>query len=311
MGRRKLSGPAAKMRGGNAREAPAQGEPGRIDAAPERVEMPRFPLFVSAERPDLLERACTAGADAVVIDFEDSVPPESKAGVRRIPQSALPVQRSIPLYLRINGVGTAWHRDDVAFARVAGFDGVILPKAETAAQVAALRETLGERQRIIALVETVQGLSQVEQIAQIADRLALGSIDLCEDLGCAHTRLALLPLRSRVVQAARLARRPAPLDGVSISIEDAALITDEAMHACELGFGGKCLIHPAQFAPVWAGFQAEPEDLDWARNVIVAEGGRIEIGEEAEPLQSPVASRARRMLNRSKPLPCGSITGSE
>lgn len=303
MGRRDRSLPAAEVCGANALDSLVKGEVARVDILPERGEVPRFPLFVSADRPDLFEKACTAGTDAVVIDFEDSVPPESKAGVRRIPQSALPVQRSVTLYLRINGVGTAWHRDDVAFARVAGFDGVVLPKAETAAQVTALRETLGERQKIIALIETVQGLSQVEEIARAADRLAFGSIDLCEDLGCSHTRLALLPLRSRVVQAARLARRPAPLDGCSVSIEDAALVTDEAMHACEMGFGGKCLIHPCQLAPVLAGFRAEPEDLDWARNVIVAEGGSLEVGDEAEPLQSPVVARARRMLNRGKARP--------
>lgn len=303
MGRCEPPRPAAKMCGANALGSPVHGEVARVDTAPERNVVPSFPLFVSADRPDLFGKACTAGTDAVVIDFEDSVPPESKAGVRRIPQSALPVQHSVMLYLRINGVGTAWHRDDVAFARVAGFNGVVLPKAETAAQVTALREALGERQKIIALIETVQGLSQVEEIAQAADRLAFGSIDLCDDLGCAHTRLAMLPLRSRIVQAARLARRPAPLDGCSVSIEDGALITDEAMHACEMGFGGKCLIHPSQIAPVLAGFQAEPEDLDWARNVIVAEGGCLEPGDEAEPLQSPVVARARRMQNRGKGRP--------
>ena len=259
---------------------------------------PFLPLFVSADRPDLFAGVCTAGADAVVIDFEDSVPPESKALVRRIPQSALPAERPVPIYLRVNAPGTPWYRDDVAFARGAGFEGVVLPKVESAAQLGALREALGERQTIIALIETVPGLARVEEIACAADRIAFGSLDICEDLGCAHTRMALLPLRSRMVQGARLAGRPAPLDGVTVSVVDAALIREEAMHAGELGFGGKCLIHPRQIAPARAGFGTEQPDLDWARNVIAAEAGELTAADEAALMHSPVVARARRLLKR-------------
>ncbi|WP_456202245.1 HpcH/HpaI aldolase/citrate lyase family protein [Limimaricola litoreus] len=259
------------------------------------AETPRFPLFVPADRPDVFAAACEAGADAVVIDLEDSVAPESKAAVRRIPTGALPERRAARLYLRVNGTGTPWHRDDVAFARMSGVDGVVLPKVESAEQVARLRAELGQRQRIVALIETVRGLSCVEEIAQAADRLAFGSIDLSEDMGCAHTRLALLPIRSRIVQAARLAGRPAPLDGVSISADDAAAVTDDALHASELGFGGKCLIHPRQIAPARAGFGTAPQDLDWIRHI-----GAIDGGAPAELVQSPVAVRARRLLARDR-----------
>ncbi len=259
------------------------------------AETPCFPLFVPADRPDVFAAACEAGADAVVIDFEDSVAPDSKAAVRRIPAGALPENRMVMLYLRVNGTGTPWHRDDVAFARISGVDGVVLPKVESAEQVARLRAGLGEGQRIVAMIETARGLSNVEAIAQVADRLALGSIDLSEDMGCAHTRLALLPLRSRMVLAARLSGRPAPLDGVSIGIEDVAAVADDARHASELGFGGKCLIHPRQIAPARAGFGAIPQDLDWIRHLSATDGGVL-----AEPVQSPVAVRARRLLAQSR-----------
>jgi len=259
---------------------------------------PSFPLIVSADRPDLFARACHAGTDAVVIDFEDSVAPESKAAVRRIPASALPADRAVTLMARVNGVGTLWHRDDVAFARAAGFDGVILPKSETPEQIAALRAGLGPGQAVIALIETVLGLSRVEEIARVADRIAFGSLDFAVDLGCAHSRLALLPVRSRIVQAARLAGRPAPLDGVSVSVEDELSVVEDAAHAAELGFGGKFLIHPRQVAPARAGFGAEPQNLDWARNVLIAEGDSAAL--EAEASRSPVATRAQRFLSRGK-----------
>ncbi|MEO1986464.1 MAG: CoA ester lyase [Martelella sp.] len=258
-----------------------------------------FPLFISAARPDAFAAACAAGSDMVVIDLEDSVAPDSKAAVRRIPQSALPKERSVKLYLRVNGVGTVWHRDDVAFARMAGVDGVVLPKSESAAEITALRKALGQGQKVIAQIETMRGLSRVEEIAEAADRLALGSIDLCEDLGCAHTRLALLPLRSRIVQAARLAGAQAPLDGVTISVTDAAAIADDAMHASELGFGGKCLIHPRQLVPARAGFRASPQDLDWAHHALAAEERALPDA-EGEMLRSPVVTRAQRLLMRGQ-----------
>ncbi|MFV0383775.1 HpcH/HpaI aldolase/citrate lyase family protein [Paracoccus sp. (in: a-proteobacteria)] len=258
-----------------------------------------FPLFLSAERPDLFAPACMAGTDTLVVDFEDSVAPDSKAAVRRIPESALPRESTVRIFLRVNGTGTRWHRDDVAFARVAAVDGIFLPKSESAEQIAALRALLGRQQKIVALIETVRGLSHVDEIARAADRLAFGSLDLSEDLGCAHTRLALLPLRSRIVQAARLAGRPAPLDGVTVSVEDEAAIRDDAMHASELGFGGKCLIHAAQLAPARAGFAVPPPDLDWVRNALKAEGAALPEAEGALQ-QSPVAARARRLLLRGK-----------
>jgi len=259
---------------------------------------PSFPLFVPADRPDLFARACHAGTDVVVIDFEDSVAPDSKAAVRRIPASALPAERATKLMARVNGVGTIWHRDDVAFARVAGFEGVILPKSESPEQIATLRAALAPGQVVIALIETVLGLSHVEEIVRAADRIAFGSLDFAEDLGCAHSRLALLPVRSQIVQAARLAGRPAPLDGVSVSIEDAASVAEDAAHAAELGFGGKVLIHPRQVVPARAGFGAELQDIDWARNVLVAEGEPAEI--DGEGGRSPVAARAARFLNRGR-----------
>lgn len=259
---------------------------------------PSFPLFVPADRPDLFARACHAGTDTVVIDFEDSVAPERKAAVRRIPASAMPAERNVTLMARVNGVGTLWHRDDVAFARAARFDGVILPKSEDPKLIADLRAALGAGPSVVALIETVRGLSRVEEIACEADRIAFGSLDFAVDLGCAHSRLALLSARSRIVQAARLAGRPAPLDGVTVSIEDDAAVTEDALHAAELGFGGKFLIHPRQLAPARAGFGAEPQNLDWTRNVLALEGGAS--APDTEASRAPVVTRALRFLNRRR-----------
>lgn len=264
---------------------------------------PSFPLFVPADRPDLFARACQSGTDAIIIDFEDWVPPESKAAVRRIPPNALPAERQVAVLLRLNGIGTPWHRDDLAFAKQAGFDGVLLPKSESGAEIAALRASLGPDQRILAIIETVAGLARATEIAAQADRLIFGSLDLCQDLGCAHDQMVMLPLRSQIVQAARLAQAPAPLDGISVTVEDGEVIAAEARHASEMGFGGKCLIHPQQLAPTRAGFFAERQDLDWTRSVARVEADLAPPSDSLpDRSQSPAALRARRYLARETPI---------
>ncbi|NHF74634.1 HpcH/HpaI aldolase/citrate lyase family protein [Paracoccus xiamenensis] len=259
-----------------------------------------FPLFVPADRPDRFAKACAAAHDSVVIDVEDAVAPESKAAVRRIPEGALPTDRKAQLLLRVNAVGTPWHRDDVGFAVAAGFDGVMLPKVESGQQVADLRAALNPGMVVIALVESALGLSRAEEIAAEADRLAFGSIDFAWDLGCAHARLPLLSARARLVMAARLAGKPAPLDGVTVSTQDATLIASDAQHAAEMGFGGKLLIHPRQVAPALRGFRTDAEQLDWARRVVAASGGGSVPAVDGEMVDAPVVARARRILQRAE-----------
>ncbi|CTQ31273.1 HpcH/HpaI aldolase/citrate lyase family protein [Jannaschia rubra] len=269
----------------------------------ERVAAPLcFPLFVPADRPDRFARACEAGTDCVVIDLEDAVPARSKTAVRRIPHGALPDGRTARLWLRINGCGTPWHTDDVAFARAAEFDGVMLPKTESAAEIDTLRAALAPGRTVVALVETVAGLAAIDAIAAAADRVAFGSIDMAEDMGCAHLRSVLLPVRSAIVRAARLACRPAPIDGVTAEVRDAGAAADDAVHAQEMGFGGKLLIHPAQVEPVRAAFRPAPALVDWACRVVDASADGTTVTVDGAMVDAPLVARARRILDRGREL---------
>lgn len=273
-----------------------------MDVVLDSFETLSFPLFVPADRPDRFAKACEAGTDSVIIDLEDAVAPDLKSSVRRIPRNALPSDRTVTLMLRINAPDTQWYRDDVAFARATDFDAVVLPKAETPEQIAELRAALNPGQKILGLVETVRGVARVKELAEATDRLAFGSIDLSADIGCENTHMALLPIRSQMVQAARLAGRPAPLDGVTTSTRDPEIIAKDARHSHELGFGGKLLIHPGQIEPARGAFRPAREHVDWAERVIAASANGGAALVDGAMVDLPVLKQARRVLDRARAL---------
>lgn len=255
-------------------------------------------LFVPADRPERYAKAEAAGADAVIIDLEDAVAPANKDTAREFLAKALAgrVQGAVPILVRINAIGTPWHDDDLAALASLNISGIVLPKAESVDGLAALRRRMG-RKSIIAIIESALGLAGVEDIASAADRLAFGSIDFSADLGCAHSRDALLLARSRIVLAARLADRPAPIDGVTQLIGDPEEIEADARYGASLGFSGKLLIHPAQIAPARRGMAPSPPDIEWAMKVLSAgsDGGAIAV--DGAMVDAPVLAKARQILN--------------
>ncbi|MCR0981329.1 HpcH/HpaI aldolase/citrate lyase family protein [Roseomonas populi] len=255
------------------------------------------PLFVPGHRPERFAKAAAAGADAVIIDLEDAVPPEEKAAARA--NAAAARLDGIPVYVRINPAGTRWYSEDVAALADADLAGILLPKAESPATIDAMRRLIGVLD-VIPLIESARGLAAVREIAAGgAAALAFGSLDFAADLGCAHTRQALLAARSELVLASRLAGIGAPLDGVTARINEDALAEDDARHAAELGFGGKLVIHPRQVAPVLRGFAPGPGEVEWARRVMDAGGGGA-VSVDGMMIDAPVRMRAERILARAR-----------
>jgi len=254
-------------------------------------------LFVPGDRPARFAKAAASGADAMIIDFEDAVAPENKAVARAgLRAAALPA--GFEVCVRVNAVGTTWHLDDLKALAGVKISAIMLPKAETQADIDAVAAATGVP--VIALIETAIGLAAVRQIARhpAIMRLAFGSIDFCADLGAAHTRDALLAARSELVLASRLANLPPPIDGVTTSITDAALIQNDASYALGLGFGGKLCIHPSQIAAVRAGFAPTDAEMAWAEKILAAaEGGAVSV--DGAMVDAPVRLRARQILARA------------
>ncbi|MBL6750663.1 MAG: hypothetical protein ISP90_09075, partial [Nevskia sp.] len=189
---------------------------------------PIAPLFVPADRPERFAKAAASGADAVILDLEDAVAPAAKAGARA--NLAAHGVAGVPVVIRINAQGTADFAADLAALRGASFDAVMLPKAEDAAQVAALHAGLGRQVTVLALVESARGIAGLAPLlaAPGVAQAAFGSLDFALDLGCTPSWEALLMARSQLVLYSKLAGLAPPLDGVTTSLDDAALVEAEA-----------------------------------------------------------------------------------
>lgn len=271
----------------------------------------RAPLFLPATRLDRLAKAAASGADALIIDLEDAVAASDKDAARqgvlalaaKGPNLGHPTPLP-PLILRINAADTAWYEDDLAAISALPLHAVMLPKAETSASLHCLAGGLNGLISVIALIETTQGLEDARCIAATPgiSRLAFGSIDFCADLGCAHHRDILLPVRLELVMASRLAQKPAPFDGVTTQLDDLALTEADARHARDVGMTGKLCIHPKQISAVYRAFAPSEKDIAWAMRVLsLPDQGAVNM--DGEMVDEPVRIRARAILAQVQTAP--------
>ena len=261
------------------------------------TRQPRSYLFVPGDRPERIAKARASGADAVIVDLEDAVAPAGKVAARDAVAAALDAAQ--PVVLRINGADTAWFADDARLAAHPGVAAVMLPKAASPDQVAALRAASDGRP-VLALVESAAGMAGAAALAATAGvaRLVFGSIDFQLDLDIADDDLALLAFRSQLVLASRLADLPAPVDGVTTALDDASRIEAEARRARSLGFGAKLCIHPKQVSIVNDAFSPSAAELAWAQRVVDAASaaGGAAVAVDGKMVDAPVLARARRLL---------------
>lgn len=260
---------------------------------------PRSYLFVPGNRPERLGKALAAGADAVIADLEDAVPPDEKDAARDAVAAALDPAR--PVWLRINGATTPWHAADRALCRRPELAGIVLPKAEVPDDVVRLHADSGLP--VLVIIESALGLARLDALARATGtaRLAFGSIDLRADLGIPGDEPVVDPLRMKLVLASRLAGLPSPVDGVTLSFDDAAAVERDTRRSAQLGFDGKFCIHPRQIAPVHRGFAPSEAEVAWARRVIAADvkaSGRA-VALDGQMIDRPVVQRARIVLERS------------
>ena len=257
-------------------------------------------LYVPGNRPDRFDKACAAGADAVIIDLEDAVPPAEKPAARAALATWLfPAQ---PVIVRVNAADTEWFEDDLAACDAAGVVGVVLPKAERIGDgVTSLCRRNGLA--LLPLIETAAGMAQAAAVAATpcVQRLMFGTIDFQFELDIDGDGDELLAFRSQLVLASRLAGIQPPVDGPCTSWEDTDLVAADSHRARRLGFGGKLCIHPKQVAFVNTAFSPSESEVAWARRVLDAakRSGGAAVAVEGRMVDRPVILKAERIAREA------------
>jgi citrate lyase subunit beta/citryl-CoA lyase len=278
-----------------------------LNTAP--LALARTFLFVPADRPERHARALAAGAGAVIVDLEDAVAPERKASARdglAASLAALGLDGRGRVLLRINAPGTPWHGDDCAQAAALAAQGlvagIVVPKAERAADLARVAAAVGSGSVLVPLVESAEGLAAADELAAAPQvlRLAFGHLDFQADLGlaCDAGEAELVPVRLALLLASRRAGLAAPIDGVTADWRDTARLAADTARARRGGFGAKLCIHPEQVAPVQAGLGPSADELAWARRVVQAvsaSGGGV-ASLDGRMVDAPVLRLAERLL---------------
>ncbi len=256
------------------------------------IPLYRTLLFAPGSRPELLAKAQTGDADALIFDLEDSVPVNAKDEARRNIATVLAAGLAKPVFLRISNPRAGDASSDIAVLEQASdlshVAGVILPKADTdddvravAALLTAVEEKLGAtagRLAILPLIETCLGLRNTFEMARASSRvcgMALASAeegDFMVDLGGRWTPAsrALAYARSKMVVDARAAGLQWIVDGVFMNLRDTEALRIECEIARELGCVGKMAIHPTQVAVMHEVFSPSKEEIDYATGLVAA-----------------------------------------
>ncbi len=241
----------------------------------------RSVLYMPSSNERALEKAKALACDAIIFDLEDAVAPDAKEAARenacRAVGSGEYGHRF--LLLRVNGIGSPWHDDDIVAASAAGPDAILVPKVNSADEVRSLvaaMEAAGApaTTKLWAMVETPIAMLDCYQIASASDRLeglVMGTNDLNKELGAVFVpgRMPLLTGLGLCLLGARAAGKVI-VDGVYNDVKDPEGFAAECRQGREMGFDGKTLIHPGQVEACNEAFSPSEKDVSDARGLIEA-----------------------------------------
>jgi citrate lyase subunit beta / citryl-CoA lyase len=245
----------------------------------------RSVLYMPGSNARAIEKARTLAADGVILDLEDAVAPDAKEQARKQVTDAVKAGGfgGREVFIRVNGIDTPWHADDLAAAAHAGPDAILIPKVGRVDQVEMIGQRLldmktDHKTRIWAMIETPEAIFNINALAAEArdseTRLAgfvMGTNDLAKE-----TRARLLPGRAPMVSwlatclLAAHAHGIDILDGVYNNLSDAKGFEEECIQARDMGFDGKTLIHPNQIEACNAVFSPGVDEVAHARKLIAA-----------------------------------------
>ena len=273
-------------------------------------------LFLPATAQHLLAKATERGADALVVDLEDSIPLDQKAVARPLARSAVEqlAARGATVVLRVNSDSALWQQD-LHSVDVQHLSALMLPKVETPQQLAEFANAVaslaslassgeGPTPPIAALIETPRGVLAAAQIAAHPALCALGfgAEDYAGALGVPAEPLALAwPAQQVVTCAHAYGLQSWGLAASIAEVDDLQSFEQSVRHARAMGFTGSVCIHPRQVPVVNSGFSPSAAEREWAQSVVSADEAARQAGLGAvllngRMIDKPIVDRARRWL---------------
>ncbi len=267
-------------------------------------------LFVPGDRPDRMTKALAVGADALILDLEDSVAPAAKPAARIAVAAFLAQPRAMPLFVRINPLDTPLADDDLAAVLPGNPNGIMLPKAQGAATLAALDARLSGDTAILPIAtETPAAIFALGTYGGVTRRLCgltWGAEDLPAAIGAATSREAdgsyTAPYqlaRSLTLFGAHAADVPA-IETVYPDFRDLDGLGAYAARGRRDGFTGMMAIHPAQVPVINTAFSPTPDDIAAAQAVVdlfAANPGAGALALDGRMVDAPHLKAARRVLS--------------
>lgn len=273
---------------------------------------PRSWLFVPADSEKKIDKALSTEADAIIFDLEDSVVPERKAHARKLLKSLLPRSGGPQWWVRINPLGSEFHKDDLQLIGIADMHGIVLPKAESGADIIRLAHRTGNIPVHAIVTETpasLFGLLSYRDPKSPLAAMSWGAEDLSAALGASSKldeagELAFTyKLARSLCLAGAVAAGVQPVDGVFQDFRDEDGLRAEAEAARRDGFTGKLTIHPAQVPVINAAFTPSDSEIHHAVEVIAAfeahpEAGTVSVG--GKMVDRPHLMQAKRVVERAQ-----------
>ena len=281
----------------------------------EGIMLRRSLLFVPGIATQRFAKAIASGADTILFDLEDSVPPDAKSRAREQVCAALATTDfgTTEPAVRINAPGTPFHEDDLRATAEAGASAVMIPKSERPEQLHSVGQILDEIDspaRLLALLETPLGVSRALEVGQAAprvDALCFGHADFALEMGVPADDPGsgvLFHARCSVAIAARAAGVQ-PIDNVCLAVRDESAFRLDVGLGMKLGFEGKLCIHPAQVAIANEMYTPSQEEVAYAHRVVSgwraarAEGSGVFTLDD-KMVDAPLVQAQERVLERAK-----------
>jgi len=280
-------------------------------------QLRRSRIYLPGNRPRMIQKGPGLGADAVILDLEDSVSPEQKDAARFL------VSRAIKMIdfglsevmVRINPISHGGLLD-LAAVLPSGPDAVVVPKCESKAEVQAIENIIKEAKlpkliKILPMIETAKGILNAYEVAcasPMVDAITFGGEDFTQDIGATRTKggKEIFWGRSMVIIAAKAAGVQA-LDTVFSDLTDEAGLRRDTIEIKEMGFDGRAAIHPSQIEIIHECFTPTDKEMQYAVNVLFAaekarkEGSGVAVV-KGKMVDKPIIQRAEKMIKYAERL---------